>query len=472
MSVTLTYESTLSRVRIDVTGLGQADNVNVDRSLDQVNWTAVRCGVGTPTVTGTATIYDYEFVSGVVNYYRASSAADATFVASSAAVHANNANVTPTIPVGSTAGDLLLIWAAIRTGGGNPNIPGGYTMLRDIGNSRLFGKIHSGSESNPTVTFVGGSAGDDTSAQMATFRNVQLSVANTNFRQLTASAQNIVYDALTVTPTHPLLLFLGWKQDDWTGVGTLPALAGDPAVEIGDPSTTTGNDQGIVWDYVIQTTTTPTNVPAGSFVVTGGASAISSSAVLALPPNQLVQTNSITPTITTVWLKSITKPFLNRTFFCVPPAGDVTRDSRSGIFEIINRSFPVTVTDLKQSRAVQLRVITQTTTQWQDLDLILSTGEVMFLHTPLNYELPSMYVDVGQTTMHRPLLNRACDVDWREFTLPLREVAAPDPTICGSTVTWQSVINTYATWQAVLNNEVSWFDLLSNVGTPNDVIVP
>jgi hypothetical protein len=41
-----------------------------------------------------------------------------------------------------------------------------------------------------------------------------------------------------------------------------------------------GNDQGITWAYWLQTAASA--VPASSFVITGGAAAISSSAVVAL----------------------------------------------------------------------------------------------------------------------------------------------------------------------------------------------
>lgn len=472
MTITLTYESTLSRVRVDastvgVTGIAGATVVQVERSLDQVVWTSVRCGVDAPLVSGAATVYDYEFVSGVTNYYRTTYLKDVSFLAVGARAEGNNTTLNPALPATHAAGDLLLCYAGIHNSG-TPNVPTGYTLLADMSSARLFGKIDSGSESSPSVSFSGGAAGP-VDAQVAAFRNVNASVVNL-VTQLNASAQNIAYPALDVTQTHALLLYLGWKVSNWSSVATLPGDGGT-AFEIGEPTSfQSGIGLGLVWDYVIQTN--PTDVVAGAFVVSSGPAAISRSAVLTLPPTTATQVNSITPTITTVWLKSITRPFLNRTFPCVPPAGDITRGSRTGIFEVINRGFPVAVTDVAQSRAFDLRLVTQTTTQWQELDLIVSAGDVMFLHTPLNYEVPSMYVIIGDVVEHRPLLQRRCNDDWRTFTLPLREVARPDSSICGSTVTWQSVINTYASWQATLNGETSWLDLLANVGTPSDILVP
>lgn len=472
MTITLTYESTLSRVRVDsttvgVTGVSGATFATFERSLDQVTWTTVRCGLNAPLVSGSATIYDYEFTSGVVNYYRSSIARDVTFVNAGSAAHANNANVTPGLPPGHVAGDTLLLLAAIHNlGVGSPNTPTGYTLLLDMGNVRLFGKVDGGAEAAPTVSFTGGTAGP-TSAQMSAFRNVALFPTDAN--QTSNTGQNIAYPALTPSTSRSLLLYLGWKRNNFTSVNTL-AGDGGVAAEIGEFTTFQGAvGQGLAWDWLQQTS--KTNVVAGSFVVVGGGSDVCRGAVTSSPANVATQVSSITPVITTVWLKSITKPFLNRTFVCVPPAGDVLRGDRTGIFEVINRGVPVAVTDLKQSREVELQVVTRSTTEWQDLDLIMSTGETMFVHTPLNYELQSMYVVVGQVTRHRPLLSRTCDTDWRIFTLPLREVATPDVSICGSTVTWQSVINFYATWQTTINGETSWLDLLANVGSPTDVIV-
>jgi len=206
----------------------------------------------------------------------------ATFVAAGTVAHAVNASVTPSMPAGVAAGDLLLVLAAIRnSGGGEPVTPDGYVELLDADNVKLFGKVHSGSEVAPTVIFANGVANADTTAQMAAFRNMPTSVDDLDIvvssaQQLNASAQDIAYPALpAINIPGCVVLVLGWKQDDWTSVATLSGFT-----EIGEPDTTTGDDQGIVWDYVIQTT--PDVVLPSSFSVTGGASAISVGAVVAL----------------------------------------------------------------------------------------------------------------------------------------------------------------------------------------------
>lgn len=212
-----------------------------------------------------------------------------TFGAAGTAAHASNADVTPGIPASVAAGNLLLVLAAIRNSGtGIPNTPTGYTRMPvfpTTSNVQLFGKVAVGGDAAPTITFAGGVANADTSAQMCRIAGSYsradevLVVSNA---LLNASAQDIDYPALNVRQDNNIIFYLGWKQDDWTSVAS-------PGTEIGEPDTTTGDDQGIVWAYTIQTTAT--DIAAGSFVVTGGAAAISRGAVCAIRSN--VQTATI-----------------------------------------------------------------------------------------------------------------------------------------------------------------------------------
>lgn len=199
-----------------------------------------------------------------------------SLVGAGTAVHADNATVTPGIHASAVKGDLVLVFAAIRNTSATVNNPAGYTVLMGDGNVGLFGKIHTGSESSPSVTFTGGAAGDSTSAQTATFRGFQLSTAFlTNLSN--ASAQNIDLPAFFPPQGHLLVLWLAWKQDDWTSAADL--FAG--VTEIAEFTTTTGNDQGMVWNYQIQTI--PAAFGGGTWAITGGAAAISKSYVVAVP---------------------------------------------------------------------------------------------------------------------------------------------------------------------------------------------
>lgn len=214
------------------------------------------------------------------------------FVAVGAVSQDSNASVTPGLPAGLASGDLMLMFTACRSTSVTPTPPGSWTLLSASSNVRLYGKLASGSESVPTVTFPGTVPGDDTVAQIAAFRpSSPLSTAS-NLAEFAvddtwlsnASAQDINYPGAGVRwPDDALVLYLGWKQDDWTSVAS-------PGTEIAEPDSTLGNDQGIVWSYTIQTT--KTRIAPASFTVTGGAAAVSKGALVVIHPRHQVLTLS------------------------------------------------------------------------------------------------------------------------------------------------------------------------------------
>lgn len=200
-------------------------------------------------------------------------ASNPSFVSVGTATHADNAAVTPGTPASSVAGDVMLIHGAIRNTAQAPVKPAGdWVTVVDNGNSKLFGKyVASNGEAPPQITFTGGAAGDTTSAQAAILRGVSLTTYDTNTLQNT-SAQNIACTPpRTPFGAKTMVVQFAWKQDDCTSIAALTGMT-----EIAEATTTTGNDQTIVWDYLVcdGLTTGPT---ATSFVVTGGASAISRS---------------------------------------------------------------------------------------------------------------------------------------------------------------------------------------------------
>lgn len=216
-----------------------------------------------------------------------------SFVGVGTSDHDSNAAITPTLPASWQPGDLLLLFTAIRNSPtGFANAPDNtWDLLLDMANVRLFGKYAQSGESTPTVTFTAGVANATTSGTIAAFRGVGRTVHKKATPLLNAAAQNIAYPGLTVTRDNCLVLVLGWKQDDWTSVATLAGFS-----EIGEPSSTTGDDQGLVWDYVLQSTAT--SIPSGSFTVTGGTSQISRGGVIALASD--VQTLTVTRSVNTV----------------------------------------------------------------------------------------------------------------------------------------------------------------------------
>lgn len=179
------------------------------------------------------------------------------------------------------------------------------------------------------------------------------------------------------------------------------------------------------------------------------------------------ETDSITPQLGTIWLKSITRPFLN-TPVRLHDFSEMVRPARNGVFAVVGRSFPVARTDLRGSRQLSISVLTNTTDERRDMDLILSSGDPMFLHCPHEAPIDTMYVVIGDTSEARTPYRYT---KRRIFTLPLTEVAAPDASIVGSTVNWQGIINAFADWSEVIAAADTWADLMDRIGDPSDVIV-
>lgn len=204
--------------------------------------------------------------------------------------------ITPGLPGGATAaGNLLLMYASCRdTNALDTGMyitgPPGWVKIYDAVNVAFFAKVHSGSETAPTLNIFpfGTIVGDTLVAEIASFsgkwgdpKSQLVGVS----QQFNAAAQNIAYPALPMTLGGILLIWFGWKAAAWTSVATLGGVT-----EIDEPSSTAGNDAGIVWDW--NNSAGVPSIGSGSFVVTGGTSQISRGGVLAL--RSVYQTLTIT----------------------------------------------------------------------------------------------------------------------------------------------------------------------------------
>lgn len=215
----------------------------------------------------------------------------ATFVAAGSMSSADNAAVTPALYAGAAADDWIFVLARIRAASaGTIATPAGYTriILPSVSASaemQLFAKVHSGSESDPTINPSGGAAGDTVSAVTFGFRNMPLSLDDLNdavvyaATSTNASAQNVAFPGNPVKKSGApidgcVVLLLAGKDDAWTSVAAVSGFT-----EAVDSASTTGNDQSLAVDYSIQTTSTP--IADGSFTVTGGVSAVSNGYTIA-----------------------------------------------------------------------------------------------------------------------------------------------------------------------------------------------
>lgn len=209
----------------------------------------------------------------------------ATYVGAGAASHGDNATLAPALPASLQVGDAMICVAAIRNTGAAVTTPTGWTVLSSAYNAfRVYGRYYRSGDTAPSVAFTGGSAGDTTSAYVFALRGMSLedsearhgATTNSPENQSNSSAQNVAYPAMSVRRDGSVVLYLAWKQDDYT------SSTGPGDAEIIEASSTTGSDQSLVGYYDIQTTAT--DVTAGTITITGGASAISRVILLALRP--------------------------------------------------------------------------------------------------------------------------------------------------------------------------------------------
>lgn len=469
MTLTLTYDSALSRVRLAADGLGTALTATFERSTNEINWTTVRGGLSVTVDSSEASVDDYEFAPDVENFYRVRYTAEITYVGRGVGgtLDGNNASVTRALPVGHAAGDLLLTLASIRNSpAGSPNTLAGWTKLIDSANMCLFGKIDNGAETDPVVqTFSGGVANATTLADVAAFRGVKLPPFGTPTQQLNGSGQDIAAPAITLPGdlAGGLNVWVGWKQDDWTSVAVVSG-----GTEIMEMSSTTGDDAGMVWDYrILPNSTVFANLSGRTFTVTGGGAAISRGGTAVFEHSIDTQTDSITPTLGGHWLKSIQYPFLNFVPTRILGPYKAERATRPGVFDIVGRSLPVAVSDVSRSRQIPLAVRVSTRDEQKYLDALVASGSCILVHSPAASRLPTLYaVAAGSVSFEHMGVG-----DEGIYRLALTEVAAPSSVVVGATLTCQTVINSYATCADVIAAEATCADLLEGIGTPGDVIV-
>lgn len=198
---------------------------------------------------------------------------------------------------------------------------------------------------------------------------------------------------------------------------------------------------------------------------------ISHDNIVVSSPEATLYSGSIAPQLGGVWLKSLARPFLNRQV-TVRDFSEVTRPARAGVFEVVGRSYPVAVTDLRSSRRWTLDVSTYSREDADDLDLLVAAGDILLVHVPAAggrlSATPGGYVTVGDT---REVTPPTVDLQMRVFSLPCTEVAAPGPDVIGATSTCQTVLSTYATCTAVLVAHPTCVSLMELVADPEDVIV-
>lgn len=471
MTVTLSYDTVLSRVQVTANALGGTQEAIVERSTDGVRWTTIR-GYRARVIAGSIAVPvdDYEFPVGKPIQYRvrAVDTSPASFVDVGAGSSGSAGSRTPALPAGIITGDLLLVLASTRNSGvGTPDTPAGWEWIAGGGNLRLYARLWDGVFGDPTITFTGGAADEDTIAQVAAFRNVAPSPHTGAVQQNASPGSNIAFAGQpALAQLGMLVVYIGWRASPWTSVDN---ITDGYTVEISEVTSTAGNGAGQVWDYYLPASRAPIN--PGSFVVDGGTAEISRGGTIALQHNDnaIVQTATITVPLGQVWLKSISRPFLNRPVDTrLASSMSVTRRSRATLMPVVARPTPVAVSSVRASKEWTMLIRTDTEEDKDNTDLLLASGDVLLVQAPPESGVETGYVSVGDATRTAHPLR---PMSWLH-TLPMTEVAAPAAEIVGASGTWQTVLDTYPTWAAVIAAHPTWADLLTLIGDPSEVYVP
>ena len=426
-----------------------------------------------PTRQLVSQVDDYEFTPGVVNYYRVSSVDQPSGLllpglTGGSGSTPDNAALDIVADIDLRADLTTNIWnvgigalVAIIAKYGNTANQRSYRLFFEVDGKLTFGWSENGTAAmasvQPTVVPTIPSSGR---LAVRVTLDVNDGAANRVFKWYTAPSLAGPWTQLgaTITVAGVTSIFSG-SADMYVGasnVGLNDPLPGTVhAVEVrnGIDGTVVANP-----DFTAQPMGTTSFTDAAGRVWTVNRSMII----------QYASANA-TPTLTAIWLKSVTRPFLNRPATVVGFT-DPARPSRSSEFDVVGRSYPIAVNDIRSSRRWAVDLYTATADDAQTLDYVLAAGDVMLLHTPAGCEVPGGYVQIKDYGQRHPA-GRVRGAS-RVTSLPLVEVAPPGPDVAANLVTWASVLAMYATWADLLAANPTWADVLQLVGDPSEAIVP
>lgn len=180
-----------------------------------------------------------------------------------------------------------------------------------------------------------------------------------------------------------------------------------------------------------------------------------------------VFTDDITPTQTADWVKSIARPFLNRAITVVEHSA-IVRSARGGLFDVIGRTYPVAVTDVRGPRRWTYTLKTDSVADANALEFTFASGDPLYFQIGSDHDIPGGYVIAGDVSRER--FGKVSDRRW--FTFDVTEVAAPAATVVGGTASWAAIVADFGTWTDVLSAFGTWADVLDYVAAPESVIVP
>lgn len=322
-------------------------------------------------------------------------------------------------------------------------------------------------------------------ASGARLRMIWLDAANAQLSTVTGSTVAIPagqWTFLTVTATAPALAAKAQALVDMLGTPPGSSLLYIDELIVTDDVRTSGPVPAGAVRVVERSTDLINWVPVrggAELPVDGGANPLSDFEFVANSENHyrirvLVEgelywtfRDSISVVLDRIWLKPVRRPFLARPVTATAEYSDFQRTGRTGVFPIAGRSLPVAVVDLHESQRWTLELETTGQPAAREMDLVISSGDVFYLHGPADCPLPEGYYVVGDTTRAR----RSTYGERRYHSLPLTMVASPAAVLEGVTFTWRSMLNRYATWADVAAAGLTWREIDELIGTAEDVVV-
>lgn len=471
-SVTAAYNDDYGRVQISFTGANSdADYAKVESSLDQITWSTIRGGDAVPLTGGSGHIDHYDgYKFGVTNYYRVSAIDSAlvTPVADGAMAVANNASVVPALPSGMTAGNMMVLFATHRNTAATVTTPTGWTPVSGgASHFKVFTRVYVAGDTAPTVAFTGGSAGDSCSAFIRAYSNAVAPVELAYIAN--SSAQDIVYPgASQPSVANPVWLMHEWKQSSMTGITAPAGFTG----QWGSSNTAGANAESDLAWHTLASSDTRT-VTSGVSTVTGGSAAISKGRLLYMTARPFTDQTiaSLTPVLPNpyanpYWIMDPQRPGQNIRVDIVS-FSDITNDAKAGVFEVLGRSYPVTVTDVMQSDKLTFSMDVANRKAALELSQRFALGEPMYLLTadPAD-DLGTFYFTVLSMSRKPDTLRGS----WT-LSVDVRVVSQPSPSVYGATYIWNDVVTNYATWNDVQAGVASWSNLVDKVSN-STIVVP
>lgn len=133
--------------------------------------------------------------------------------------------------------------------------------------------------------------------------------------------------------------------------------------------------------------------------------------------------------------------------------------ARAGVFSIIDRPRPVTVSAKRQGWVSELRFTTSTLSQRDRLYDLFGPGQVLLLAAPGGYGVGNEYVFAGDLTEER--VSPVVTEPTRAWAVPLTAVDRPEAlALAPQGVRWIDVRTKYVTWDALRDTGLTWDQLL------------